>query len=72
MKAPQKGSKMQSRPTTKNITKMSESESSSSIDDEETRATPGAELAKQDSKRDNAKEIGEKRSSLQFAYNTHP
>ena len=45
MKAPQKGSKMQSRPTKKKITKMLESESSSSIDDEETQATPGAELA---------------------------
>ena len=45
VKAPQKGSKMQSRLAKKKITKMSESESSSSMDDEETRAQPGAELA---------------------------
>ena len=45
MKAPQKVSKMWSRPAKKKVSKMSESESSSSTDDEETRATPGAELA---------------------------
>ena len=45
VKAPKKASKVQSRPAKKKMTKMSDSESSSSTEDEETRATPGVELA---------------------------
>ena len=45
IKAPKKVSKVQSRPTKRKISQMSNSDSSSSTKDEETRATPGAELA---------------------------
>ena len=44
-KAPKKVSKVQSRPAKRKISQMSDSDSSSSAEDEETRATPGAELA---------------------------
>ena len=44
VKAPKKACKVQSRPGKKKITKMSNSDSSSSTKDEETRATLGAEL----------------------------
>ena len=44
VKSPKKVSKVQSRPTKKKMTKMSNSESSSSTEDGETRATPGIEL----------------------------
>ena len=45
VKAPKKVSKVQSRLGKKKMTKMSDSESSSSRDDEETQVMPGAELA---------------------------
>ena len=45
VKAPKKTSKVQSRPAKKRPTKMSDSDSSSSMEDYATRATPGAELA---------------------------
>ena len=43
-KAPQKVSKVQSRPAKRKISQMSNLDSSSSVEDEETRATPGAKL----------------------------
>ena len=45
IKAPKKVVMVQSRWGKKKMTKMSDSESSSSTEDEETRAMPGAELA---------------------------
>ena len=45
VKAPKKVSKVQLRPAKRKISKMSDSDSSSSTEDEETRATPGAKLA---------------------------
>ena len=42
VKAPQKGSKRQSRPAKKKMAKMLESDSSSSTDDEDARTTPRA------------------------------
>ena len=57
---------------------MSDSDSSSSVEDEETRATPGAELAsgilsseQNKIQRDDAAEAGVERACLQFAHNTH-
>ena len=44
-KVPKKVSKVQSRPAKRNISQMSDSDSSSSAEDEETRATPSVELA---------------------------
>ena len=44
-KAPKKVSKVQSRPVKRKISQMSDSASSSSVEDEETMVTSGAELA---------------------------
>ena len=45
VKAPRKTAKVQSRPAKKKTTKMSDSDSSSSTKDEDTKGTPGVELA---------------------------